>query len=153
MMLCANEKRFHVFLPKLALKLSGCFIYLFFYTHALDSIIKHSYMRWIVTPVCPCHLFFEKASNEDEFVFSSALPSKPYSCFLQPMSKLYYFGLHLVPLSGLTRVSAGCDVMDFPLRMFQISPCGFHEEVCVHQGRMLSDWGKIFDRDLFILFF
>lgn len=110
-------------------------------------------MRWIVTPVCPCHLFFEKASNEDEFVFSSALPSKPYSCFLQPMSKLYYFGLHLVPLSGLTRVSAGCDVMDFPLRMFQISPCGFHEEVCVHQGRMLSDWGKIFDRDLFILFF
>lgn len=64
--------------------------------------------------------FFEKASNEDKFMFSSAHPSKSCSRFLQPMSKLHFFGLQLVLLAGLTRVTAGCIMMDFPLRMFQI---------------------------------
>lgn len=113
-------------------------------------------VRWIVTPAVPLPSFFEKVSNEDKFVFSSAPPSKPCSCFLQPISRCHYFGLQLMPLAGLTRVSAGCMVMDLPLRMFQISLSGFREEsLCPPRmdAKPRGDDGKIFNRALFSLFF
>lgn len=68
------------------------------------------------------------------------------------MSKLYYFGLQLVLLAGLTHVSTGCIVMDFPLRMFQISLSGFREGLRPPgmDAEPEGTFGKIFDYDVIL---